>query len=215
MNKKYNIAIIFLLLIISYFVYGKVTGNVAEKNNFLKQQTITQQQEDKTQALKDAIRNQPFSLAGMDNGMIDTGIIDTADESKLKTYYVGSEPVVTDGGIKIISTFGNFGSKVFNGYGYNSYSPSPEAKGKYLEANLVIENTLKKPVTLNMSNIKLSTKDGYEYFPIKQDRDCGADFFQYSKNDEVIEDMNPSSACKIKFLFDIASTTNSFLIKFN
>lgn len=214
MNKKCNGIIIFLLLIISYFAYNKVKTNNIEKNNFLNQQSMTQQEE-KRQVLKDAIRNQPFYLAGIDAGMPDTGIIDTTDQTKPKTYYVGSEPVITNDGIKIISTFGNFGSKVFNGYGYNSYSPSPEAKGKYLEANLAIENTLKKPITLNMSNIKLSTKDGYEYFPIKQDRDCGADFFQYSKNDEVIEDMNPSSVCKIKFLFDVASTTNSFLIKFN
>lgn len=214
MNKKYNVAIISLLLIISYFVYGKVTDNIAEKNNFLKQQTIIQQQENKTQALKDAIRNQPFPLAGMDNGIIDTGL---TDETNQKTYSIGSNPAITDQGIKIFITNSyNFGTKVTsNEYDYNYYAPSQEAKGIYLEVNLTIENTNKKPVTSNISNIKLSTKDGYEYFPIRQNRDCGATPFQYTKNDEVVGGMNPDAICKVKLLFDVASTTSNFSIKFN
>ncbi len=77
MKYKYWVIIPILLLIVScYFIY-----QITEQNNLLKQQIAKQQQEidiknQELGSIKDSIKNQPFPLAGTDEGMPDTGIID-------------------------------------------------------------------------------------------------------------------------------------------
>jgi hypothetical protein len=173
---------------------------------------------DTTSSLEvEAIRNRPFPLAGMGNDAgMETGddIPPTNREPIRTTYYIGSNPVEGSNGIKIISNLSYVDSSMPKDF-YPVYEQAPVANGNYVEIQFTLENTNKTPTQFNISNIRLLTEEQYEYFPIKQQRKCNKSYPSYTKEDEIIEEINPASFCTGKLLFDIATTTTPIQLRLN
>lgn len=206
MQKASNTAIVLIAIVVIFVCYTLVQEFELKP----KQKTSTINTSTTVDEEINTIRNRPFALAGMDmeNGNdagmeVGDDVVAINKEPAYKTYLIGSKPVLTDNGMNITTTLYEMGTTMPNG----AFDTPLEANGRYVEIRFTIENKNKKPTTLNISTIRLLTKEEYEYFPIKQKRSCEKDYPTYTKSDEMVEEMNPGSICTGTLLFDIATTT--------
>lgn len=188
------------------------TSGVTDENQErpYKDALVTKEQE------RDAIKNRPFPLAGMTGGQDDDTdtIQPTNKEPALETYSVGTS-LTTRHGVKVSTTFYNRGDRVTEGYGYSQSNPSPKTNGTYSDLKLSLENLNKTSFDVIIENIKLIDQEKREYFPIKQTRDCGFVNVDIKELDTINGPLNPSVPCIVNLLFEVSTSTNSFLVRFD
>lgn len=217
MEKLSRVLIVIFLLSILYFLYSFRDETLTVSPHIENTPTVLRNTNDTNNSEADAIRNRPFPLAGMDNGAYSEG--DTIEplnkEPVDKNYLIGPDPLTTDNGMKITTTLYEVGNITPKDY-YGGFDNPSIANGRYVEIRYSIENTNKKPTTLNISNVRLLTNSGYEYFPTKRlIVECERSYETYTKVDELSSKMNPGSICTGKLLFDIATSTMPVHLKIN
>ncbi len=216
MEKLSRVLSAIVLLSIIFFLYTSREEILSIFQYKEKGSNVIKNTDNTSNSEADAIRNRPFPLAGMDNGDYEVDSLELLNKEPVdKNYLIGPDPVTTDNGMKITTILYEVGSITPRDY-YGGFDNPSKANGRYVEIRYTIENTNKKPTTLSISNIRLLTNSGYEYFPTKQRIvGCERSYETYTKVDELSSEMNPGSTCTGKLLFDIATSTMPVHLKLN
>lgn len=156
---------------------------------------------------KEAIRNKPLFSDQ------DTGGVEPMNKPTLAmAYKVGGTSVATENNVTVSTKFFNLGDVVREGFGYSATKVSRKSGGQYSKVEMSLHNVNKVSVEVLFSSVKLSDQMGREYLPIAKENKCVDK--DNSPHSEIRVTISPDVPCQIDLLFEVASTSNSFLVYF-
>lgn len=156
---------------------------------------------------KEAIRNKPL-FSDQDTG----GVEPTNKPTLPMAYKVGGTSVATENNVTVSTKFFNLGDVVREGFGYSAMKVSRKSGGQYSKVEMSLHNVNKVPVEVLFSSVKLSDQMGREYLPIAKENKCVDK--DNSSHSEIKATISLDVPCQIDLLFEVASTSNSFLVYF-
>lgn len=178
-------------------------------SNYFKKNT-TEARSQKLEEEKQDIRERPFFNS------TDTGGVDPRNKEPIATTYkIGNDVTLTEGNIRINTEFYNFGDEIKGGYWYSGFSSYQKIKGEYIDVPLHFENQNKVPVDFFADNIILKDQIGRQYSPIRQSSRCSLSGDANEIPSTLGMTLNPNVPCDVHLLFEVATSSNAFMITFS
>lgn len=210
MMKKFlsavSVVAIISLCFYAFFLQKERKASTALQKNSLNKNQVAESVAD-LEKEKQAIRNKPLFSDQ------DTGGVEPMNKPTLAmAYKVGGTSVATENNVTVSTKFFNLGDVVREGFGYSATKVSRKSGGQYSKVEMSLHNVNKVPVEVFFTSLKLSDQMGREYLPIAKDNKCVDK--DNSSHSEIRATVSPDVPCQIDFLFEVASTSNSFLFYF-